>query len=113
MSTLQNQAPQKDAQRLLKKAWSPYLLGPDLKPPEVNAKTPIDIRGLWIRRPLSPVGILAASPSSDAKFQVFFYSRFLKTHGEILHDKSSKLEQLESEEQEGLDFKEDTLEVSP
>ncbi|XP_067387869.1 transcription factor ETV7 isoform X2 [Emydura macquarii macquarii] len=39
--------------------------------------------------------------------------RFLKTHGEILHDKSSKLEQLESEEQEGLDFKEDTLEVSP
>uniref|UniRef100_A0A8C8RH47 ETS variant transcription factor 7 n=1 Tax=Pelusios castaneus TaxID=367368 RepID=A0A8C8RH47_9SAUR len=39
--------------------------------------------------------------------------RFLKTHGEILQDKSSKLEQLESEEQEGLDFKEDTLEVSP
>ncbi|XP_039394819.1 transcription factor ETV7 isoform X2 [Mauremys reevesii] len=39
--------------------------------------------------------------------------RFLKSHGEILHDKSSKLEQLESEEQEGLDFKEDTLEVSP
>ncbi|XP_065451104.1 transcription factor ETV7 isoform X1 [Chrysemys picta bellii] len=39
--------------------------------------------------------------------------RFLKSHGEILHDKSSKLEQLESEEQEGLEFKEDTLEVSP
>uniref|UniRef100_K7F3I5 ETS variant transcription factor 7 n=1 Tax=Pelodiscus sinensis TaxID=13735 RepID=K7F3I5_PELSI len=33
--------------------------------------------------------------------------RFLKSHGEILHDKSSKLEQLESEEQEGLDCKED------
>ncbi|XP_038235600.1 transcription factor ETV7 isoform X3 [Dermochelys coriacea] len=39
--------------------------------------------------------------------------RFLKSHGEILHDKSNKLEQLEREEQEGLDFKEDTLEVSP
>ncbi|XP_074833982.1 transcription factor ETV7 isoform X3 [Carettochelys insculpta] len=39
--------------------------------------------------------------------------RFLKSHGEILQDKSSKIEQLESEEQEGLDFKEDMLEVSP
>uniref|UniRef100_A0A8D0H0X9 ETS variant transcription factor 7 n=1 Tax=Sphenodon punctatus TaxID=8508 RepID=A0A8D0H0X9_SPHPU len=39
--------------------------------------------------------------------------RFLKTPGEIIHDKSSKLEQLENEEQEGLDFKEDMLEVSP
>ncbi|XP_073175638.1 transcription factor ETV7 isoform X1 [Lepidochelys kempii] len=39
--------------------------------------------------------------------------RFLKSHGEILHDKSNKLEQLEREEQEGLDFKEDMLEVSP
>ncbi|XP_075766081.1 transcription factor ETV7 isoform X1 [Pelodiscus sinensis] len=39
--------------------------------------------------------------------------RFLKSHGEILHDKSSKLEQLESEEQEGLDCKEDVLELSP
>ncbi|XP_014376136.2 transcription factor ETV7 isoform X4 [Alligator sinensis] len=39
--------------------------------------------------------------------------RFLKTPGEIIHEKSSKLEQLESEEQEGLDFKEDAVEVSP
>ncbi|XP_010012446.1 PREDICTED: transcription factor ETV7 [Nestor notabilis] len=37
--------------------------------------------------------------------------RFLKTPGEIIHEKSSKLEQLESEDQE--DFKEDPLEVSP
>ncbi|NWS48896.1 ETV7 factor, partial [Probosciger aterrimus] len=37
--------------------------------------------------------------------------RFLKTPGEIIHEKSSKLEQLESEDQE--DLKEDPLEVSP
>ncbi|NXD65614.1 ETV7 factor, partial [Eolophus roseicapillus] len=37
--------------------------------------------------------------------------RFLKTPGEIIHEKSSKLEQLESEDQE--DLKEDLLEVSP
>ncbi|NXF71439.1 ETV7 factor, partial [Sclerurus mexicanus] len=37
--------------------------------------------------------------------------RFLKTPGEIVHEKSSKLEQLESEDQE--DLKEDPLEVSP
>lgn len=37
----------------------------------------------------------------------------MKTPGEIIHEKSSKLEQLESEEQEGLDFKEDVVEVSP
>ncbi|KAJ6659817.1 hypothetical protein lerEdw1_018272, partial [Lerista edwardsae] len=39
--------------------------------------------------------------------------RFLKTPGEIKHDKSSKSEQLDSEEQEGEDWKEDVLEVSP
>ncbi|NXK94814.1 ETV7 factor, partial [Formicarius rufipectus] len=37
--------------------------------------------------------------------------RFLKTPGEIVHEKSSKLEQLENEEHE--DLKEDLLEVSP
>ncbi|KAM6108356.1 transcription factor ETV7 isoform 2-T2 [Pterocles gutturalis] len=37
--------------------------------------------------------------------------RFLKTPGEIIHEKSSKLEQLENEDHE--DFKEDSLEVSP
>ncbi|NWX79915.1 ETV7 factor, partial [Alca torda] len=37
--------------------------------------------------------------------------RFLKTPGEIIHEKSSKLEQLENEDHE--DLKEDPLEVSP
>ncbi|NXC33012.1 ETV7 factor, partial [Campylorhamphus procurvoides] len=37
--------------------------------------------------------------------------RFLKTPGDIVHEKSSKLEKLESEDQE--DLKEDPLEVSP
>ncbi|NXU89261.1 ETV7 factor, partial [Xiphorhynchus elegans] len=37
--------------------------------------------------------------------------RFLKTPGEIVHEKSSKLERLESEDHE--DLKEDPLEVSP
>ncbi|NWU31402.1 ETV7 factor, partial [Dyaphorophyia castanea] len=37
--------------------------------------------------------------------------RFLKTPGEVVHEKSSKLEQLESEDHE--DLKEDPLEVSP
>ncbi|NXE82497.1 ETV7 factor, partial [Cochlearius cochlearius] len=37
--------------------------------------------------------------------------RFLKTPGEIIHEKSSKLEQLENEDNE--DLKEDPLEVSP
>ncbi|NWX43692.1 ETV7 factor, partial [Steatornis caripensis] len=37
--------------------------------------------------------------------------RFLKTPGEIVHEKSSKLEQLENEDHE--DFKDDPLEVSP
>ncbi|NXP29743.1 ETV7 factor, partial [Scytalopus superciliaris] len=37
--------------------------------------------------------------------------RFLKTPGEIVHEKSSKLEQLENEDHE--DLKEDPLEVSP
>ncbi|NXB70404.1 ETV7 factor, partial [Donacobius atricapilla] len=37
--------------------------------------------------------------------------RFLKTPGEVVHEKSSKLEQLENEDQE--DLKEDPLEVSP
>ncbi|NWH77013.1 ETV7 factor, partial [Piaya cayana] len=37
--------------------------------------------------------------------------RFLKTPGEIIHEKSSKLEQLENEDSE--DLKEDPLEVSP
>lgn len=36
--------------------------------------------------------------------------RFLKTPGEIVHEKSSKLEQLENEDHE--DLKEDPLEVS-
>lgn len=36
--------------------------------------------------------------------------RFLKTPGEIVHEKSSKLEQLENEDHE--DLKEDQLEVS-
>ncbi|XP_017594613.1 PREDICTED: transcription factor ETV7 isoform X1 [Corvus brachyrhynchos] len=37
--------------------------------------------------------------------------RFLKTPGEVVHEKSSKLEQLENEDHE--DSKEDPLEVSP
>ncbi|NXA58351.1 ETV7 factor, partial [Mohoua ochrocephala] len=37
--------------------------------------------------------------------------RFLKTPGEVVHEKSSKLEQLENEDHE--DLKEDLLEVSP
>ncbi|KAM6237315.1 transcription factor ETV7 isoform 3-T3 [Porphyrio hochstetteri] len=37
--------------------------------------------------------------------------RFLKTPGEIIHEKSSKLEQLENEDHE--DLKEDSLEASP
>ncbi|NXT32541.1 ETV7 factor, partial [Pelecanoides urinatrix] len=37
--------------------------------------------------------------------------RFLKTPGEIIHEKSSKLEQLENEDHE--DLKEDPVEVSP
>ncbi|NWW56784.1 ETV7 factor, partial [Ifrita kowaldi] len=37
--------------------------------------------------------------------------RFLKTPGEVVHEKSSKLEQLENEDHE--DLKEDPLEVSP
>ncbi|NWI79654.1 ETV7 factor, partial [Dryoscopus gambensis] len=37
--------------------------------------------------------------------------RFLKTPGEVVHEKSSKLEQLENEDRE--DLKEDPLEVSP
>ncbi|NWJ01708.1 ETV7 factor, partial [Crypturellus undulatus] len=37
--------------------------------------------------------------------------RFLKTPGEIIHEKPSKLEQLENEEHE--DFQEDPLEISP
>ncbi|NWX32637.1 ETV7 factor, partial [Notiomystis cincta] len=37
--------------------------------------------------------------------------RFLKTPGEVVHEKSSKLEQLENEDHE--DLKEDSLEVSP
>ncbi|NXA99035.1 ETV7 factor, partial [Cnemophilus loriae] len=37
--------------------------------------------------------------------------RFLKTPGEVVHEKSSKLEQLENEDHE--DLKEDALEVSP
>ncbi|XP_062997267.1 transcription factor ETV7 isoform X2 [Elgaria multicarinata webbii] len=39
--------------------------------------------------------------------------RFLKTPGEIKHDKSSKFEQLDHEEQEGEDWKDDVLEISP
>ncbi|XP_007483844.1 transcription factor ETV7 isoform X1 [Monodelphis domestica] len=39
--------------------------------------------------------------------------RFLKTPDEIVKDKISKLEQLEQQDQEGLDFKEEMLEVSP
>ncbi|XP_068929657.1 transcription factor ETV7 isoform X2 [Petaurus breviceps papuanus] len=39
--------------------------------------------------------------------------RFLKTPDEIVHDKASRLEQLEHQDQEGLDFKEEMLEVSP
>ncbi|XP_027732561.1 transcription factor ETV7 isoform X1 [Vombatus ursinus] len=39
--------------------------------------------------------------------------RFLKTPDEIVHDKASRLEQLERQDQEGLDFKEEVLEVSP
>uniref|UniRef100_UPI00398F190E transcription factor ETV7-like n=1 Tax=Pristiophorus japonicus TaxID=55135 RepID=UPI00398F190E len=38
--------------------------------------------------------------------------RFLKTPGEIIH-KTDSLEQLESQEQDGADFKEDTFELSP
>ncbi|XP_014728112.1 PREDICTED: transcription factor ETV7 [Sturnus vulgaris] len=37
--------------------------------------------------------------------------RFLKTPGEVVHEKSSRLEQMESEDHE--DLKEDSLEVSP
>ncbi|XP_072498011.1 transcription factor ETV7 isoform X1 [Notamacropus eugenii] len=39
--------------------------------------------------------------------------RFLKTPDEIIHDKASRLEQLEQPDQEELDFKEEMLEVSP
>ncbi|XP_074167218.1 transcription factor ETV7 isoform X3 [Sminthopsis crassicaudata] len=39
--------------------------------------------------------------------------RFLKTPDEIVQDKASKLEQLEQQDQEGLDFKEEMSEVSP
>ncbi|XP_074092517.1 transcription factor ETV7 [Macrotis lagotis] len=39
--------------------------------------------------------------------------RFLKTPNEIVHDKTSRLEQLEHQDQEDLDFKEEMLEVSP
>lgn len=39
------------------------------------------------------------------------YCRFLKTPGEIIHEKSSKLEQLENEDHE--DLKEDPVDVSP
>ncbi|XP_020855290.1 transcription factor ETV7 isoform X2 [Phascolarctos cinereus] len=38
--------------------------------------------------------------------------RFLKTPHEIVHHKASRLEQLEHQDQEGLDFKEEVLEVS-
>ncbi|XP_053098659.1 transcription factor ETV7 [Hemicordylus capensis] len=39
--------------------------------------------------------------------------RFLKTPGEAKHDKYNKFEQLDSEEQEGEDWKDDVLEISP
>ncbi|XP_066481487.1 transcription factor ETV7 isoform X1 [Tiliqua scincoides] len=39
--------------------------------------------------------------------------RFLKTPGEIKHDKTSKSDQQDNEEPEGEDWKEDVLEVSP
>ncbi|XP_053248947.1 transcription factor ETV7 isoform X2 [Podarcis raffonei] len=39
--------------------------------------------------------------------------RFLKTPGERKPDKSSEFEQLDNEEQEGEDWKEDVLEISP
>ncbi|XP_042322031.1 transcription factor ETV7 [Sceloporus undulatus] len=39
--------------------------------------------------------------------------RFLKTPGEIKHDKTTKFEQLDNEDQEGEDWKDDRLEISP
>nr|XP_056700796.1 transcription factor ETV7 [Euleptes europaea] len=39
--------------------------------------------------------------------------RFLKTPGEVKSDKSSKFDQLDNEEQEGEDWKEEGLEISP
>ncbi|XP_077190470.1 transcription factor ETV7 isoform X1 [Paroedura picta] len=39
--------------------------------------------------------------------------RFLKTPGEMKSDKSNKFEQMDSEEQEGEDWKEEGLEISP
>ena len=40
-------------------------------------------------------------------------SRFLKIPGKITKDRGSRLEQLESQEQDKMDFKEEMLEVSP
>lgn len=40
-------------------------------------------------------------------------SRFLKIPGKIIQDKDSRLEQLESQERERMDFKEEMLEISP
>lgn len=40
-------------------------------------------------------------------------SRFLKIPRKVIQDKDSRLEQLESQEQERMDFKEEILEVSP
>lgn len=40
-------------------------------------------------------------------------SRFLKIPGKTIQDKGSCLEQLESQEQDRMDFKEEMLEVSP
>lgn len=39
--------------------------------------------------------------------------RFLKIPGKTMQDKGSCLEQLESQEQDRMDFKEEMLEVSP
>lgn len=39
--------------------------------------------------------------------------RFLKIPGKIIQDKDSRLEQLESQERERMDFKEEMLEISP
>lgn len=50
-------------------------------------------------------------PLKPFKKKKKMYCRFLKTPGEIIHEKSSKLEQLENEDNE--DLKEDPLEVSP
>lgn len=51
--------------------------------------------------------------SRSSLCQLLFISRFLKIPGERKSDKSNKFDQLDSEDQEGEDWKEEALEISP